>query len=427
MAQAEQAKGWFRLDNAAKLYPAIRTGRWQSMFRLSFDMTEDVDPQTLEKAVHQTLRRFPTFRVRLRKGLFWYYLEENDAPFRVAQEKGHPCLRMKRGENGGYLFRVLYARRRISLEVFHALADGTGGLIFLKALTAQYLRLRGIHVPCTDGVVSPDEPPLPDECEDAYRRIPLDGSYASRREKHAYMMPGTPEMPHTLHMIRADMPVDALHRVASAMGATITEYLTGVMLFTLYQRQQAGKKDRRKPVKVSVPVNMRKFIKTHTVRNFAFFVNVGIDPALGRYTFPEVVTLTHHYMRYFMNPKFLFAGIATNVASERNIFIRICPLFVKNFVLSRVYHAVGETLFTTTLTNVGAVTLPENMGRHVAGIQMLLGPAGIPRSNAAAVSLRNTLTLTFTRTLAEADFERDVLRFLVEQGVPVTVTSNQEA
>lgn len=417
---------WLRLDNAAKLYPAIASVQWTSMFRLSFVMREQVVPTVLEEAVNQTLVRFPAFRVKLRKGLFWYYLEAIDDRFRVCEDIGHPCLPLKHRENSGYLFRVKYGEYRISLEMFHALADGTGGLIFLKSIVAQYLRLCGVPVPCEIGILDPTEKPAQEEMEDAYRKIPLDGVHASRKEDVAYQMPGTPEPPHTLHVILAQVSVQALKNAAAPYGVTITEYLTAVMLYTLWQTQQKGHHQTRLPVKVSVPVNMRKFVPTKTVRNFAFFVNVGIDPKLGHYTFEETVQLVHHALRYHMNPKFLFAGIATNVASERNLLVRLCPLPLKNFVLSFVYHRVGERLFTTTLTNVGPVKLPSVMAERIERAEMMLGAASSYRSNCAAVSLGDNLCLTFTRDIAEADFERNVLCFLVERGIAVRVSSNQE-
>ena len=196
---------WLRLDNAAKLYPAIASVQWTSMFRLSFVMKEQVVPTVLEEAVNQTLVRFPAFRVKLRKGLFWYYLEAIDDRFRVCEDIGHPCPPLKHRENSGYLFRVKYGEYRISLEMFHALADGTGGLIFLKSIVAQYLRLCGVPVPCEIGILDPTEKPAQEEMEDAYRKIPLDGVHASRKEDVAYQMSGTPEPPHTLHVFVKDI------------------------------------------------------------------------------------------------------------------------------------------------------------------------------------------------------------------------------
>ena len=415
---------WFRLDNAAKLYPAIANGRWQSFFRFSLTLDETVDPDTLEQAVNDTLERFPSMKVRLRRGVFWYYLEHNPLRCLVREETGHPCMRLREKENNGYLFRLIYYHQRVSIEMFHVLTDGTGGLIFLKNVVAQYLRLRGISVACTHGVVDFAQPPPPEETEDAHARLPRDIPHASRKESRAWQMPGTKEPPHTLHVVEGRMSVDRLKAKAGAMGVTITEYLVAVMIYCMYLRAQdmPGKK---RPIKVSVLVNMRKFMGVSTMRNFSFYVNAGIDPRLGTYTLAEIANHVHHYMRYAMQPKLLFSSMATNVASERNVLIRIAPLFIKKLVLRQVFHAVGETLFSSVLTNVGVVELPEGMRDHVQAADMLLGPSVLPRCNCAAVSLNGTFTLTFTRNIVEPDFARDVLCFLQQEGIGVTVTSNQ--
>lgn len=66
------------------------------------------------------------------------------------------------------------------------------------------------------------------------------------------------------------------------------------------------------------------------------------------------------------------------------------------------------------------------MAERIERAEMMLGAASSYRSNCAAVSLGDNLCLTFTRDIAEVDFERNVLCFLVEQGIAVRVSSNQE-
>lgn len=423
--QDQTTKNWYKLDNAGKLYPAIKNSRWTSMYRISIAFHEPVEPVALQQAVNDILPRFPSFAVRLRKGLFWYYLEENRSPFSIMKDEGHPCLRMRWKENGGYLFRVLYHDCRISVEVFHAIADGSGSMTFLKTLAAQYLRRRGIDIPATDGVLDINVPPDKEEMEDAYGRLPA-GYRAKREEKRAYHLPATREIPHTLHFVAARISVQALKDTAKRYGVTITEYLTAVMIYVIYKVQQSGKKDKKAPVKVSVPVNMRNYFPSKTLRNFSFFINPGIEPRMGTYTFEEVLRQTHYYMRYHLNEKFLAAGIATNVASERNIFIRICPLFLKNIIINGIFKRVGESGVTTTLTNLGPMMLPKEMLPHVKHAEIILGSAATGRCNCAAVSLGDEMTLVFSRNIRESTLEREMLRFLVQAGIPVLVESNQE-
>ena len=67
---------WTRLDNAAKIFPsAPRRGDTQ-VFRFSCELTTPVIPALLQRAAEDTLARFPTYRYGLRRGFFWYYLEE---------------------------------------------------------------------------------------------------------------------------------------------------------------------------------------------------------------------------------------------------------------------------------------------------------------------------------------------------------------
>ena len=66
---------WMRLDNAAKIYPAARRNNWSNVFRLSFTLKEEVDPEVLQQALEVTVKRFPSIAARLRRGLFWYYLD----------------------------------------------------------------------------------------------------------------------------------------------------------------------------------------------------------------------------------------------------------------------------------------------------------------------------------------------------------------
>lgn len=426
MNGSKEKKRWFKLDNAGKLYPAIATSRWSSVFRVSVRLKEPVVAATLQQAVDKVLPRFPSMAVRMRRGFFWYYLEANEKQLVVRADSGHPCMPFRWNDNNGYLLRVLHYDRRIAVEVFHSITDGTGGMTFLKTLTAEYLRLRGLRIPAGEGVLDLKRKPSPGEVEDAFQRLPLPRIKMSRRETRAYHFPGEAEPPHTLHIIAATLPYPAVRERSRAMGVTPTEYLTAVMLYVGYRHQVARASKRMYPVRVSVPVNMRSYFETETLRNFSYFVNPEIDPRLGEYTFEEICRTVHAFMQYALNKKLLYASIATNVADERNPVMRVVPLPIKNLAINTVFRYVGERAFTTTLTSVGLVRAPEAMMTHVDRFELLLGPSATAACNSALMSTGDSMLLTFSRNQREADLPRETLRFLVEQGIPVTVESNQE-
>ena len=134
---------WERLDNTANLFPAIASQNMTNVYRISVTLTEEIDGALLQQALDKVLPRFDTFHVRMRKGIFWYYFETNTKPAPIVrQEKYYPCRYIDPYANNNYLFRLTYYHSRINLEVFHVLADGMGGVNFLREITYQYLRLK---------------------------------------------------------------------------------------------------------------------------------------------------------------------------------------------------------------------------------------------------------------------------------------------
>ena len=171
---------------------------------------------------------------------------------------------------------------------------------------------------------------------------------------------------------------------------------------------------------------MRNFYETRTLRNFSSFINPDIDPRLGDYTFDEVTQEVHAFMRYHLNPKLLCATIATNVADEKNILARLAPLFIKNLAIGSVFHRTGERLFTSTITNLGATQMPTGAEKWLKRFEIQLGAPSMPLCNCASITNGNELRLIFSSNILETTLPREMLRFLVERGVPVEVESNME-
>ena len=129
---------WYKLDLSGTVYPTLQSRTFSNVYRVSATLTEEIRPDVLQKALDMTLPRFPAFKVAIRTGLFWRYLEPNHrpGPF-VRPDIVNPCMPMHFRSNNRYLIRVYYYNKRISVEMFHSLADGFGGLCLLKTLTAE--------------------------------------------------------------------------------------------------------------------------------------------------------------------------------------------------------------------------------------------------------------------------------------------------
>ncbi len=418
---------WMRLDNAAKIYPAAKRRGWTNYFRLSATLKEPVDVQVLRTALDVTVRRFPSIAVRLRRGAFWYYLEEIEKAPPIEEDKSYPLVHVPFDDVRRCAFRVLVYHRRIAVEFFHAVTDGTGGLIFLKTLAAEYLCQKyGISIPAEDGVLGRLEDPDPEELEDSFLRYAGDIT-ASRSEQTAYHLSGTPEPDGFLNLTTLMLPVAAVKEKARAFGASVTEFIAAVMMKAIcdLQAEQVPRRMRRKPVKVLLPVNLRGLFPSRTLRNFASYVTPEIDPRLGEYSLSEICKIVHYRMGLENDPRMMAAKIATNVASERSPVLRVMPLFIKNLAMKAVFDLVGECKSCLCLSNLGAVRLPQAMAPYVARMDFIIGVQAKAPHNCGVVSWDGTMYVNMIRNIQEPELESHFYRVLHSLGLPVRVESNQ--
>ena len=419
---------WYKLDLSAIVYPTLQRKDFSSVYRLSVLLKEEIDPAVLQRALDITLPRFPTYKVAIRKGLFWRYLEPNNrpGPF-VTPDIKNPCMPMPFKANNRYLLRIYYYGKRISLEAHHCLGDGTGGMCVLQTLTAVYLGLLGHSVTPSGFVLDINDSPDTEELEDAYMRYANARVRPPRPGEKTYRVRGTKEPFYTLNIIDGIMSVKEVMAVARKYDATLTEYLNAVLLYALLQKQEHDMPFRFRPVKIAMPVNLRRFFPSKTLRNFITMVYPSIDPRLGDYTIEEIVEQVHHYMKYYISEKFLRGDITTNAATQRNPVIRVVPLFIKDFVVRTFYTKVQDKNSSAGLTNMGALKVPEDMKPYIERFDIYMGQPFSSRTNCAIISFEDTLTINFASSIVEADVECLFFRKLVQDGIHVTIESNRES
>lgn len=423
---AQRKLRWMKLDNAAKIYPASLRRNWSNVFRLSATLSEPVDREVLQSALDVTVRRFPSIAARLHRGVFWYYLEQIPQAPAIRDECSRPLCRMPMSEIRKCAFRVIVYKNRVAVEFFHALTDGNGGLIFLKSLLAEYLQQKyGLSVPAQRGVLGRLEAPSRGELEDSF--LKYSGKVpASRKETTAWHMKGTPEPDGFLHHTSFTLDVQQVLQKAHSYDVSLTTFLCAALLQALYDLQQEHVRiqSMRKPLKILVPVDLRRIFPSQTLRNFVLYTIPEIDPRLGDYSFREICTIVHHHMALDVTPKRMSSKIATNVNAEKSPVLKVIPLFLKNIAMRLVYDAVGECKSCLSMSNLGAVQLPEEMVPYVQGFDFLLGPQSRFPHNCGVISYQGTLKINMVRKIQESDLEYHFFKVLQRQGLDVLVDSN---
>ena len=423
----QHSRMWMPLDNAALIFPAIRRKNWNNVFRESITLTEDIDPRILQQAVDELMHRFPSFYLRLRRGVFWYYLEEVASPPTVQEDYAYPLTFMTKKEMGRCCLRVLYFKNRIALEFFHVLSDGGGAMVYLKTLVARYLTLRyGAVIPATDGVLDCRQVPDPEEVEDSFQRYAADHA-AFCPVAEAYRLPGKRELGRFLHLITGVVPGDALRTVAHAYGCTVTVLLAAVMAeCVLAIQEERVPKGRQKPVKITVPVDLRRLFPSRTLRNFSLTVNPGVDPRLGTYTLGELCHSFTHQLAAETTPQRMAGRIAQNVGPQRNKLMKAVPILLKTAVMRAVYNRRGERLGCLNVSNLGVQKLPEAMAPYVERMEFIIGVQYSYPNNCSVVTCGGVTLINMIRSTQSPELERRFFSRLVELGVPVSIETNKE-
>lgn len=422
----EKMLRWMRLDNAAKIYPAARSQNWSNMFRLSATLTEQIDVETMQSALDVTVRRFPSIAARLRRGVFWYYLQQLKHAPKIRQELSYPLARMSRREARECALRVIVYQNRVAVEFFHSLTDGFGGMVFLKTLIAEYLQQKyDVSIPAEKGVVGRLDEPSRAELEDSFQKYagPVN---ASRKEDNAWRLLGTPEQDGYLNLTCFQLSSPQVLEKAHEYGVSVTAFLGAVMMQALQQLQKELVPNirRRKAIKIQLPVNLRNMFPSKSLRNFALYITPQIDPKMGEYDFKEICKVIHHWMGLEITPQKMASMIASNVNTERLIVVKLIPLFLKNIIMKAAFLNQGEKKTCLSFSNLGVMQLPQKMMDYVQRMDFILGVQATAPYNCGALSFNDQLYINFIRNTRQPQLEAAFFKVLQELGLDVEVSSN---
>ena len=414
---ARQSVMWFPLDDAAKIYPISMEHGVQNLFRLSVYFKEDVVPAVLQMALTFTVKRFPGFATTLKKGFFWHYLDAVKKRYTLAEENDVPCQPIRISLSGSSSFRLIYYKNRVSAEFFHVLTDGTGGMIFLKAIAAEYLRILHGVTPSHDemgDLWDVNDTPMLEEFENAFVKIERAKSSGGFIQRRAIQMSGALEYRRPCRILHFKMPTSALKDAAKKINSTVTVYLLSKMFLAC----SAATDELSGDINIQLPVNMRKFYPTSTVRNFSMYCGIRLPveritdkPELSEEIAAQIAEKADR------EPMHEMITSAVKLVSA----LRFIPLTIKAPVAKLVYGFLGDKTCTTTFSNLGLVSMPESLSEYIESMDFCLGAPESNRLAVAAVSFGGVTTFSITKNTADPTFEEKMYKYLSDDGISVTV------
>lgn len=412
---------WDKLDNTAHLFPVIAGTGVTNVYRICMVLKEEIQKDLLQQALDETLPLFPVFNTRLRQGVFWYYFEENGkkAP-KVVEESTYPCQYIEAAANRSYMFRVTYYKCRINLEVFHVLADGMGGMNFLRELTYKYLRLA--HRELAEQLPDCLSKDTSLDATDGFMENYTKSAPKTYKSEVAYHVTGDTFERGKTGVVHGQLPLDQVKKRGKVYGATINEYLVAALCWSIYKNHM-NMQPSPEPLAVAVPVNLRPYFDSNTTKNFFVMVTAVFRPERTDHTFEEVVESVKKSLREQMTKEHLESVFSYNVSNEKKLMLRAVPWILKKPAMRYVYNTAAKAN-TSTVTNVGGVKIEEAYRPYIENYFAFLSRSKDQDLKCAISSYENNLNLVVTSVLKEENVQRGLFAFLEEEGIELSVETN---
>jgi hypothetical protein len=416
---------WFKIDNAGKLFPVVHERLRSSYFRQAVELKQLVDPVTLQEAAALTVKRFPHFNTRLKKGLFWNYLETQQRLIHVLPEPNAFGSLSRPYDSSKHLIEIYYHRNRIAIEIFHAVTDGRGGMEFLKTLTLAYLKLKGFPVSSEGMLFDAQDQVASGELEDSFDKKVLPGKKEMLPAKKAFHLKGKVFSTVGHYLTHLHFSSQKIIEVSRSLHTTATGFLVSVMIFLLLQKQNSEHPKKRRPIIISVPVDMRKYLPSITMKNFVMTINVGkVFPENS--TFDDVLKEVDSQLKAGQTIEKLAPQIRANMQAERLLLVRFIPLMLKNMLIKFFFNRVGEPAMSMAISNLGKVTMPESSLPFIKHFEFMVCSSFVMPINMAVVSFEDDFVLTISRIITDREFVVKFVQYLTDNfQIPIQVTGNR--
>lgn len=419
---------WRKLDNSAKIFPISTGKKYSNVFRLSAVLKEKINPEILEKAVKIALEKYKSFKVRLKDGFFWNYLEHNTKEPMIEQENEYPCKYIDPKTNNGYLFKVTYYDKKINIDIFHTLTDGNNGSVFFREIVYSYLEMA-------------HQEDFKEE-KRRYRKAEytMEDSYIKNYDKKvkdnhslkkAYCLKGRKISLGAISVIHEIIDLDMLKQETKKQECTVTQYLTSVLIYCIYKAnfQKNNKKNAilKKPIKICVPVNLKRYFSSKTINNFFSYITVEANTKElmknEELDFDKILNIVKEEFKEKLTEKEIQKTMSANVKLGINPFIKTIPLILKKPIVRISYKEIRKYT-TMTFSNIGRIGIIGKYQKYIEHFLMLMSPDPVEKIKCSACSFENEIVFTFTSILNNCNIEKEFYEFLTKKGIKSSIESN---
>lgn len=411
---------WRRLDNSAKIFPISAGKKYSTVFRLSALLKEDIDSEILKEALKKTLEKYKSFKVKMKQGFFWYYFEQNTKEPIIEKEQDYPCKYINPKTNNDYLFKVTYFEKKINIDIFHSLTDGNSGTTFFKEIIYNYIEMK-----YPDKFSSEERTGRKIEynTEDSYIKNYNKKAKSNASSKKAYIIKGKKLNLGAIGVIHQIIDAEDLKKECKKCECTVTQYLTAVLIYSIYEENYKTNNE-KKPIKVCIPVNLKKYFASNTMSNFFSYITLEAEMKKDKLNnFNDILEFIKKDFKKRLTEEEIMKTMSANVKLGNNFLIRIIPLILKRALVRLSYIEIRKYT-TITYSNIGRMGIIGKYQEYIDYFLMLIAPEPVEKIKCSSCTYENKMVFTFTTILKDVKIEKRFYEFLREKGIKVEIESN---
>lgn len=408
------------LDTAAIAYTYMSSKKWAQTFRISAVLKEKVDPVILKQALRKMRKRFPSFFVRLSDGFIWKRFKYVSADNISVKEDLEFCSPVDAYDKKAPAFKIHYFDRRLSLDIFHGVTDGNGAMVFFKTLLAAYFNLQGKNIPATNGVLDINEEPRAEEFENSYvKNYDKSKGKLTRTEPAAHQFRHRDKESH-FSIMQAVLPADELKKLTKSYGVSVTEFFAALYIYSFCLN--IDKKDFKKPIKVQVPIDLRAYFNSQTLRNFSLYTTVTVPSKKADYTFEEILSEAVKQIAQGKKKDTVQKMLNVNVSDAIMPVTKYSPSFIKQPFIVAGVKLFGERMLTSPISNLGIVKVPDEMTNLIDYFDFSIGATKLNSIYASIVTFNGKVCVTFSTKKNIRNVQKSFFGFLKDNGVSINFT-----
>ncbi len=405
-------KKWYKLDNVGKFFSSIAHKQSQNVFRYSVTLKEEVDEAILDQALEQALLLFPNFNVHLKKGFFWYYLEEAQNRSKVTKENLPICFRIYNNSND-FLYRVSYYQKRINLEASHILSDGRGCALFFQSLVMFYLKLKNgmdFHVTTDSSYMEKSE----DSFLKYYQKMKKTGE--KRGSIYTY---SSKKLKNRTRYLEAHLDVREVLKMAHDYDATLTSFMVAVLIDSC--KAVMSERDLKKTIKIEIPVDLREYFKSSSSKNYFGMTSICYQFRSRNDTLEDIVASVNKQLKENLVLEKLMERVNQMVAFEQNMFCRLAPLCIKNLVLN-VIDLFSSRMSTSCVSNVGKMVFDSEFVPYIENVNAF---TSTDHFQFVFCSFENDLSIGISSKYRYNEIIKNFCNYFSKQGISMVINVSE--